>query len=271
MRSVHRIAFQNLLFITINFLWIILIDNNRIYGATIYEIFHINWSYLTPHAYTFNIWKIISLLSVLTALMYCIVLKREEEDNTLLVEQIRKAGNWVVINQLLLGISMVFKVNHQLILSYLFSIGTFYSLSKLNYIFKIRDNTNPAFIHILTRTTMGIYSGWFVYLTGFNGIPVILKVLKIEVLSDFNFYASIVILLFTFGFILYKSILCRLPALLLGYTIGILGAYFYNLENGGDKAYSTIMHYTFLIILTIAIGTIFYLLIQKKKDIFLTD
>lgn len=271
MRSVHRIAFQNLLFITINFLWIILIDNNKIYGSTMYETFDKHWSYLTPHVFTFNIWKVISLLLVLTAIMYCIILQREEEENSLLAEQLDRSGNWMLINQLFLGLSMVLKLNEHLTLAFICSLATYYTLNKLNYMFKIRESHNPAFIHILTRTSLGIYSGWFIYILGYNGIPLINILLGIEPTHAITFYASILYLILSFGYIMYKSILCRLPAVLIGYTIGVLGAYYYNLSHVLDRPYTAYMHYTLLVILTVATATIIYLLIQKGKDLFLTD
>lgn len=271
MRSAHQIAFLNLLFIVINCFWIIIVDDKKIYGLSIYDTFSTNWSYLTPHVDTFNIWKIITIVLVLAAIFYCIILKRENDEDAPLAQQVEKSGNWMLVNQLFLGMSMVFKLNNFLIIAYLCSIGTYYSLNKLNLIFKIRDTENPSFIHIFTRTSLGLYSGWFVYLLGFNGIPTINKFLRLPADHLLLFILSILFLLGSFSFIWYKTMLCKLPAILVGYTAGVLGSYFYNIQaNIGTLLYD-IMEYLFIGVLSISVITIIYLIYQKRKFYLMQD
>jgi len=271
MKSAHQLAFLNLLFIIINSFWIIIVDDKRIFGLSIYDTFFNNWSYLTPHVATFNIWKIIILTLVLTAVMYCIVLKREYPEDMPLAQKIEAADNWIIINQLLLGISMVLKMNNYLIPAYIFTIGTYYTLNKLNIIFKIRDDKNPSFVHVFTRTSLGLYSGWFVYLLGFNGIPTLSSMLNISSDHPVFFYLAILFLLGSFCFLLYKSLECNLPAIMVGYTTGILGSYYYNISHGQEGVYYLIMRYAFLGILILAIAMIFYLLFKRRKVLMSLD
>ncbi|MCA5003953.1 hypothetical protein [Sphingobacterium bovistauri] len=265
MKSAHQIAFLNLVFIIINSFWIIIIDTKKIYGFSIYDTFFNNWSYLTPHIDTFNIWKIITVTLALTAVLYCLVLKREYDEDLPLAQKIEKSGNWMILNQLLLGLSMVLKLNNYLVLAYLFTIGTFYSLVKLNYIFKIRDDKNPSFVHVFTRTSLGFYSGWYVYLLGFNGIPTLGRLLKQPSDQPLFFYLSLLFVISSFSYILYKAVLCNLPAILVGYSAGILGAYYYNINSNKEDIYHLIMRYTFLIALIITIVTVLYLIFKRRK------
>lgn len=265
MKSAHQIAFLNLVFITINFLWIIVVDDKKIYGLSIYDTFSHNWSYLSPHIATFNIWKVIGICLVLTGIFYCIILKRENAEDAPLANQVIKSGNWMIANQLFLGISMVFKMNNLLVLAYLCSLATYYCLNKLNFIFKIRDNNNPAFIHIFTRTSLGLYSGWFVYLLGFNGVPTLSRMLQMPSEHTLFFFASLIFLVGSFGFIWYKTMICKLPAILVGYSVGVLGSFYYNVFGNSATLYHTIMRYGLIVILVISILSILYLLYQKRK------
>jgi hypothetical protein len=271
MKSAKQIAFLNLLFIVINCFWIIIIDDKKVYGLSIYETFSTNWSYLTPHISTFNIWKVITIGLVLTAVFYCILLKRESEEDAPLAQQIEKSGNWMIINQLFLGMSMVFKVNNYLLIAYLCSLVTYYSLVKLNMIFSIRDVDNPTYIHIFTRTSLGLYSGWFVYLLGFNGVPTLNKILRLPADHDILFYLALIFVLTSFGFIWYKAMLCKLPAILVGYSTGILGSYYYNMQSEISNLNHTMMRYTFVLILFWSICTVVYLIYKKRKFYLMQD
>lgn len=265
MKSAHQLAFLNLLFIIINSFWIIIVDDKKIYGLPIYDTFFDNWSFLTPHVATFNIWKIIIVTLVFTAVLYCIVLKREYAEDIPLAQKIEEAGNLMILNQLLLGISMVLKVNNYLIVAYIFTIATYYTLHKLNIIFSIRDHKNPSFVHVFTRTSLGLYSGWFVYLLGFNGIPTLSSMFNERADHPVFFYVAILFLIGSFCFTLYKSFVCNLPAIIVGYTAGILGSYYYNVSQGKEDVYYIIMRYSFLTLLILAILTIFYLLFKRRK------
>jgi hypothetical protein len=265
MKSAHQLAFLNLLFIIVNSFWIIIVDDKKIYGLSVYNTFFNNWSYLTPHVATFNIWKIITVTLALTAVLYCIILKREYAEDMPLAQKIEAAGNWMIMNQLLLGISMILKVNNYLIAAFIFTIGTYYTLDKLNIIFKIRDDKNQSFVHVFTRTSMGLYSGWFVYLLGFNGIPTLSSMLNERADHPVFFYLAILFLIGSFCFLLYKALLCNLPAIMVGYAAGILGSYYYNVSQGQDSVYYLIMRYSLLSILILAILTIFYLLFKRRK------
>lgn len=271
MKSAHQIAFLNLLFIILNCFWILIVDDKKIYGLSIYDTFSTNWSYLTPHVDTFNIWKIITIVLVLTAIFYCILLKRENDEDTPLAQQVEQSGNWMLINQLFLGMSMVFKLNNFLLIAYICSIVTYYSLHKLNLIFKIRDTENPSFIHIFTRTSLGLYSGWFVYLLGFNGIPTITKILRLPPGHTMLFLLSLLFLIGSFSFILYKAMRCKLPAILVGYGAGVLGSYFYNIQANIGTLPNDIMRYSFIGVLSLTVISIVYLIYQKRKFYLMQD
>lgn len=265
MRSANKAAFLNLIYIIINFVWLVIVDNKKIFGTSLYETFYQNWSYLTPHYATFEIWKVIAICFVTTALFYCILLRRERDEDRALAEQISSSENWIIYNQLFLGLSIVLKVNNYLTVALLFTIATFYTLNKLNYIFKIRDYKNPTAIHIFTRTSMGLYSGWLVYLMGFNGLPVLSHLFKMRGDETIFFILALIFLLVSFSFILYKAIICILPALLVGYTAGVLGSYFYNIQSQNTDIYHQTMQYAFLSIMLISISMMIILLYRKRK------
>ena len=266
MKSAHQIAFLNLLFIIINCGWIIILDNSKIFGVTIYDTFSRDWSYLTPHQATFNIWKVISIVLVITGILYCMVLKRADEKDILLRDKILISGNTVIINQTLLGLSMVFKLNGFLFIAYLFSIGTVYTLIILNNQFQLNDYKNPRAIHFFTRISLGLYTGWMVFLLGFNGLSTLAHHCNIHIDNTIYFYVSIIYLIVSFSYILYTCLKYLLPSIIVGYLTGILGAYYYNTQQYlVTDTYMSNMRYILLTIIVLSIGIIIYLLVRKRK------
>ena len=267
MTNAKQTAFLNLLFIIINCCWILIIDSNKLYGISIYETFSHNWSYLSPHIATFNIWKVITIALVVAGIFYCILLNKEEELDEALINKIDASGYWMITNQLLLGLSMVFKLNDCLFIAYLCSIGTYYSLTRLNIIFRIRDFKDSSIIHMFTRISLGIYSGWFTYLLAFNGISTLSNLFDLPSNHTLYFYVSMILLVGTFIFITYKTLLCNLPAILAGYNVGVLGSYYFNLTSRNVNEFQLIMRYAFLTVLIISLVIICYLLIAKRRTI----
>lgn len=271
MKSANQIAFLNLLFIVINCFWILILDEKKVFGNSIYETFSSNWSYLTPHLTTFNIWKIIAIVMVLTAVFYCMTLSNEKEDNKELASQVQKSGNLMIANQLFLGISMVLKLNGYLVLAYLCSIATIVSLTKLNKIFNINNHTNLSYIHLFTRISLGIYTGWLVYLLGFNGLPTLNKLLRIPNDHSLFFYLALVFLVCSFIYILCMTMKSKLSAILIGYAVGVIGTYYQIIHNPNGTIYTTIIKNTLVGILIIAFISVIYIVIVRRNYVLKYD
>src|SRR5690606_39845777 len=68
-----------------------------------------------------------------------------------------------------------------------------------------------------------------------NGIPTLSSMFNERADHPVFFYVAILFLIGSFCFTLYKSLVCNLPAIMVGYTAGILGSYYRSEERRVGK------------------------------------
>lgn len=246
MKNAPKFALLNFIFIFVNLAWIIAIDANRLSDFSIYSKFVQTWTYLAPHFRTFLIWKVIAISLISLSLLQLFMLKRDNFDPSL-ATKVSDTGWMLVLNQIFLGLSITAKLYQLTVLSWFLTAFVLISLLIVDRRFKIYEIAHISVIHFLTRITFGIYTGWMVYLLGFNGFYIL--VTQFHPNETYLFWMAVLFVIFSYSMIVFFALKYKLVALILGYTTGIIGSFYF-------IKYSVIHPYTMpmLIIFQIIIG-----------------
>ncbi len=221
MAAIRLLAIFNFVIVTINFIWIILLDNQYIFGQTIETAVKKYKNPIAPAIYTFNIWIFISLVMILVSyIMYSSTNKTHLNFRT--IRKIQKIDIMLILNQMFCGLSMVLKLNDYYFISVLCSIGCAYTLLVINRRINIRMLTSNSITRYFIRLAFGIYLGWILVVITFNSTIVLYKFV-----DYFNpvlllwICVCLLILLVAFGS--YYAIRNLLPSVIVAICWGLYG------------------------------------------------
>jgi len=246
MHGVRNLALFNLIIVSLNFIWILIIDANSFFGVSLFRAFNLFPTHLTPADFTFKAWLIIAMtMIIVTALMY-----REtgnEHLNMRTVRKVMRIDYMLILNQVFCGMSMVLKLNQYMILSVLFTIACIISLLIINNRMEIEKLTANSFTKYFIRLAFGMYTGWLLFIFTFNIVSTFVKAGVIQSETQ-QYLVDVTILTITFGMAMYYSFKKMLPTVSVAFTWGIFGVIYQNLN---QPAYD---EHNILIILYILFG-----------------
>ncbi len=229
MSGTKSLALLNLIMVTFNFTWIILMDNSFFFGNSINTAIGSYPTYLTPAPITFKIWSFLSANMILVAILMFIA-SRNESENPRTVLKIQKIGNLLMLNQLFCGLSMVLKMNNQFILSVICSSACLITILMINKRIDIHKLVSNSFIRYFIRLGFGVYTGWMIILMAFNSV---ILLAKFELVSSSTelFWLNVAVLLITSAYGIYYTITHYLPAVSAVMAWGIFGILLQNIEH----------------------------------------
>ena len=255
MKNSKLLAILNFVFVLVNLSWLIILDKDKFFGRSLNDVFTQELTYLTPHKYTYFIWTLIGIALTLLHFTYIRALDYDRFKEGW-ERKILRVGNLIIINQLLLGLSMVTKLNNYIGLSTLLSLGVLVTIIITTYRLDLFNNSNPCVIQYFTKIGYSLYAGWMIYVVGFNSKMYLSQVLELSYTSKFIF--AIAFLAVVYAWLFFLTIKHRLPALLFGFTAGIVGSYF-NQVHASNMAYNTEIRIIFGTLIAITCFTLIYL------------
>ncbi|MFZ4263101.1 hypothetical protein ACFRAE_13735 [Sphingobacterium sp. HJSM2_6] len=224
MSAIRLLAIFNFIIVTVNFIWIILLDNQYVYGQTIETAVKKYHNPIAPAIYTYNIWIFIALVMILVSyIMYSSTNKAHLNFKT--IRKVQKIDIMLILNQMFCGLSMVLKLNDQFIISVLCSIGCAYTLLVINRRINIRMLTSNSITRYFIRLAFGIYLGWILVVITFNSTLVFNKFLYfLDPSILLGMSVGLLIVLVVFGS--YYAIRNLLPSVIVAICWGLYGMIF---------------------------------------------
>ena len=263
MRNSKQLAILNFIFVVLNLTWILIIDRQKLFGKSIYDTFIGNWTYLTPHKYTFFIWSLVSICLIITHGAFINSLKNAETSDHI-SEKVNNTGFLIMLNQVLLGMSMVTKLNDNIEISLLFTFGTLITLLTINKRLRIFRNPGQSIVDYISRISYGLYTGWLIYVALFNSASYLYTLIDVSMYS--KFMISILSASTLFAIILIKSFKRKLPSYIFGYSFGLMGAYSNVYEGSYTPDYANEFLIIFQLLVFIMIGSCVYITLQGLKN-----
>ncbi len=236
MHGVRSLALFNLIIISINFIWILIVDANSLFGTSLFHTFHVRPTHLTPADFTFKAWLLIAVTMIIVAvLMY-----RETGNEHLNMRSVRKVMRidyMLILNQLFCGLSMVLKLNNQMILSVIFTIACIITLLIVNNRVEIEKLTANSFTKYFIRLAFGLYTGWLMFVFAFNVVTTFLKNELVQSETE-RYMIDLIVLILSFGFAMYYSYIKMLPSLSAAFTWGLFGVIYQNINHPNYQQYN---------------------------------
>lgn len=229
MSTAKTLALLNCIIVTINFSWIILIDNSYFFGHSINSAISEYPTYLTPDAITFKIWSFLAANMILVGILMYIASKNEQE-NIRTLKKVEKIGNLLLLNQLFCGMSMVLKLNDQFILSVLCSVGCLITILLINRKIQIHKLVSNSITRYFIRLGFGVYTGWMIVIAAFNSVII---VTKYDLISNSieMFGLNLAILVAATIYSIYYTISHNLPAVSVVMAWGVFGILLKNINS----------------------------------------
>lgn len=229
MDGVRNLALFNLIIVSLNFIWILIIDGNSIFGVSLFRAFNLFPTHLTPADFTFKAWLVIAIaMIIVTALMY-----RETGNEHLNIRSVRKVMRidyMLILNQLFCGMSMVLKLNQFMIISIIFTVACIITLLIINNRMEIEKLTAHSFTKYFIRLAFGMYTGWLLFVFAFNMVTTFVKAGVVHSETE-QFIIDVSILILAFGFAMFYSYLKMLPTVSVAFSWGIFGIIHQNLNH----------------------------------------
>ena len=192
MAAPKTLSLLNLVIVAINFLWIACLENGFLFNYSFTDTIAFYPSYLTPAKFTYKIWTFIAFNMVLAAyLMYVGSQPTNSNENT--IRKVQKIDYLLILNQLALGLSMTLKHNDYFYWSILYSCICLYTLILINKRIQIKKLTSNSFTRYFIRLGFGVYTGWLIFVLGFNS-AIILSKLSLSLGDHLFFYLNLGIL-----------------------------------------------------------------------------
>lgn len=229
MSTAKTLALLNCIIVTINFSWIILIDNSYFFGHSINSAISEYPTYLTPDTITFKIWSFLAANMILVGILMYIASKNEQE-NIRTLKKVEKIGNLLLINQLFCGMSMVLKLNDQFILSVLCSIGCLITILLINRKIEIHKLVSNSITRYFIRLGFGVYTGWMIVIAAFNSVIIVTKY-ELITNSIEMFWLNLAILIAATIYSIYYTISHNLPAVSVVMAWGVFGILLKNINS----------------------------------------
>lgn len=251
MAAPKTLSFLNLVMVAINFLWIACLENGFLFGFSFTDTIAFYPSYLTPAKFTYKIWTFIAFNMVLAAyMMYVGTQKNTLNENV--VRKVEKIDYLLILNQMALGLSMTLKHNDYFYWSLMYSIICLVSVMVINKRIQIKKLTTNSFTRYFIRLGFGVYTGWLMFVIGFN-FAVILSKLSLTLGDAFYFYLNLGALAIICACMLAYSYYNYLPSVSAVLAWGSYGAYIENKQDPLPTQYDIL---PFLII-SMILGLIF--------------
>ncbi|QBR10956.1 hypothetical protein [Sphingobacterium sp. CZ-2] len=228
MSGTKSLALLNFMMVTLNFTWIILMDNSFFFGNSINTAISSYPTYLTPAPITFKIWSFLSANMILVGILMFIA-SRNEAENPRTVLKIKKIGNLLILNQLFCGLSMVLKMNNHFILSVICSSACLITILMINKRIEIHKLVSNSFIRYFIRLGFGVYTGWMIILMAFNSVIILAKFELVSSSSEL-FWLNVAVLLACTAYGIYYTITHYLPAVSAVLAWGIFGILIQNIK-----------------------------------------
>lgn len=251
MAAPRTLSLLNFLIIVLNFLWIAILDNAILFDFSFTDTIAFYPSYLTPALFTYKIWTFIAIIMIIAAYF---MWKGTQESNLSVntVRKVEKIDYLLILNQLALGLSMTLKHNDYFYSSILFTIVCIITVLRINKNINIRRLTSNSLTRYFIRLGFGVYTGWLIFVFGFN-CAVILSKISLQIGEQLFFFLNVALLLLvTLSMIIY-SFSNFLPSVSAVLVWGCYGIYYQaNLSNISES--HDIKPY---LIFAMAIGSIF--------------
>ncbi|MVZ64844.1 hypothetical protein GQF61_03200 [Sphingobacterium sp. DK4209] len=228
MHGVRSLALFNLIIISINFIWILVVDANSLFGTSLFHAFNVLPTHLTPADFTFKAWLLIAVTMIIVAvLMY-----RETGNEHLNIRSVRKVMRvdyMLILNQLFCGLSMVLKLNHQMVLSVIFTIACIITILIVNNRVEIEKLTANSFTKYFIRLAFGLYTGWLMFVFAFNVVTTFVKNELVQSETE-QYTIDLIFLVLSFGFAMYYSYIKMLPSVSAAFSWGLFGVIYQNIN-----------------------------------------
>ncbi len=253
----RKLALLNLLIVCINFTWILYIDSKALFGNSLYRMFSLYPTHLTPAEFTFKIWLMVGFSMMFVSwLMY-----REtggQQRNPRMIMKVKKIDYLLILNQLFCGMSMVMKLNEYHIVSVFFSVLCLITLLIINQRLEIHKLTSNSFTKYFIRLSFGLYTGWLLCVFAFNFVTIFVKNGVIE--SELEQYTiDLGVICLTFAFAMYYSVIKLLPTVSMSFSWGLFGILYQNWKQPAYDNYPILVPLIVLFALgLLASGYIFY-------------
>ncbi|SRR5690606_16518191 len=251
MAAPKTLSFLNLVMVALNFLWIACLENGLLFSFSFTDTIAFYPSYLTPAKFAYQIWNFIAFNMVLaTYMMYVGTQKNSLNENV--VKKVQKIDYLLILNQMALGLSMTLKQNDYFYWSLLYSIICLISVMLINKRIQIQRLTTNSFTRYFIRLGFGVFTGWLMFVIGFN-FAVILVKLSPSIGDPLFFYLNLFALAITCACMLAYSYYNYLPSVSAVLAWGSYGAYVENKQDPLPTQYDIL---PFLII-SMILGLIF--------------
>src|SRR5690606_21995607 len=136
----------------------------------------------------------------------------------------------LILNQLFCGLSMVLKLNNQMILSVIFTIACIITLLIVNNRVEIEKLTANSFTKYFIRLAFGLYTGWLMFVFAFNVVTTFLKNELVQSETE-RYMIDLIVLILSFGFAMYYSYIKMLPSVSAAFTWGLFGVIYQNINH----------------------------------------
>ena len=268
MSNIRTLALLNLIIISLNFVWIVLLDSQNIFGHSIYLSLNNLNGYLILPEFSFKIWIFIAANMILLGYLMFRA-SQKEHLNVLTLKKIVKIGNLLIINQLFCGLSMVLKLNDYLFISILCTLVCIGTILIINHRIEIQNIKTNTILRYFLKLTFGLYLGWLIFVMVTNSSALI-KLFDLHAYPLIEYLLNVFILVLSTAISIYYSYKKHLPTVAAVQTWGIFGLIYYSLEN--DIVHkiniNPVLYVLFLIISSFTIYNYIKCNVkQKPKDI----
>ena len=223
MAAPRTLSLLNLIMVALNFGWIAFLESGFLFNYSFTDTISFYPSYLTPAKFTYKIWIFTGLIMISAAyLMYQGTQKNTLNINTF--KKVQKIDYLLILNQTALGLSMALKHHDYFLWSIIFSTICLVSILGINRRIEIKKLTSNSFTRYFIRLGFGVYTGWLIFVLGFNSTAIISK-FGIQIGEELFFYLNILVFaLITIAISLY-SYLYYLPTVSAVLVWGSYGAF----------------------------------------------
>ncbi|WP_156306347.1 hypothetical protein [Sphingobacterium endophyticum] len=234
MAAPRTLSLLNFLIVALNFLWIAILENAILFDFTFTDTIAFYPSYLTPAFFTYKIWSFIAISMILAAyFMFRGTQEPHYSSNT--IKKVEKIDYLLILNQMALGLSMTLKHNDYFFWSILYTGVCLITVLIINNRIHIQKLTSNSLTRYFIRLGFGVYTGWIMFVFGFNS-AVILSKLSLQLGEQQFFFLNVaVLLLVTLAMVIY-SYYYFLPSVSAVLVWGCYGVYYQaNLSDISDR------------------------------------
>lgn len=192
MAAPRTLSLLNLLIVALNFVWIASLENGYFFNFSFTDTIAFYPSFLTPAKFTYKIWIFVGFIMIMAAyMMYQGSQDTQLNINT--VKKVEKIDYLLILNQMALGLSMTLKHNDFFMWSILYSTVSLVTIFMINRRINIKRLTSNSVTRYFIRLGFGVYTGWLMFVLGFN-IAAVLSKNSVYIGEELFFYLNVLIL-----------------------------------------------------------------------------